>query len=293
MISVIITTRNRKTLLKRAIDSVLSQTWRDLECIVVDDASTDGTQNSVKTFDDKRIRYFYIPVTKSKGGNYARNFGITMARGEYIAFLDDDDRWSEDKLKYQKKLLDNQPEVGMVYCQMIKEYVQEGVRRKIVPDMSCRGDCSKKVFIHIPCTTSTMMVRKNVLAEVGGFDENISFWQEYDLCIRICQKYKIDFIKKYLVIFRCDSGDSQRLTNKFYEWIEAVKYQNHKYAEEIKALPAGMKLARKKMIYEDAALRCRNSGNRRGQRYYLGKIYQVSQSKEDFWNWMFNDATLL
>lgn len=72
------------------------------------------------------------------------------------------------------------------------------------------------------------MVRREILFEVGLFDENMKFWQEYDLCIRICQVTKIDYVKRYLATICDDHGDKHRLTNKLYEWMDTVKYQNKK-----------------------------------------------------------------
>ena len=92
MVSAIVTTHNRRKLVKKAIDSVLSQTYKQIECIVVDDAGTDDTSVFLKEYIEKGlIQYIYIPREKSKGGNHARNQGIKASKGEYIAFLDDDD----------------------------------------------------------------------------------------------------------------------------------------------------------------------------------------------------------
>ena len=103
IVSVVITTKNRKDLLLRAINSVRNQTYKEIEIIVVDDASTDGTREICENMDD--LVYVYIPLNESKGGNYARNLGIKTANGEYIAFLDDDDYWEVSKIQKQTLLL--------------------------------------------------------------------------------------------------------------------------------------------------------------------------------------------
>lgn len=90
LVSAIITTHNRLSLLKRAVESALSQTYKNIEVIVVDDASTDGTPEYCN---ELPLRYIYIPKEESRGGNHARNLGILAAKGEYVAFLDDDDYW--------------------------------------------------------------------------------------------------------------------------------------------------------------------------------------------------------
>jgi len=116
-VSVIISTYNRAHLIGRAIQSVLNQTYQDFEVIVVDDGSTDNTEEIVKSFNDPRIRY--IRHEKNKGAAAARNTGIKAARGKYIAFQDSDDEWLPEKLEKQMKVFENAPpEAGVVYTDM-------------------------------------------------------------------------------------------------------------------------------------------------------------------------------
>ena len=106
-VSVIIPTYNRAHLVGRAIRSVLNQTYQDFEIIVVDDGSTDNTEEVVKSFNDPRIRY--IRHEKNRGGSAACNTGIRAARGEYIAFQDSDDEWLPEKLEKQMQVFENTP----------------------------------------------------------------------------------------------------------------------------------------------------------------------------------------
>lgn len=113
-VSVILPTYNRAHLLERAIQSVLDQTYPDFEIIVVDDASIDNTVNIIKGIINERIRY--IRHEKNKGAAAARNTGIKLAKGKYIAFQDSDDEWLRDKLEKQIKIFETvSPEVGVVY----------------------------------------------------------------------------------------------------------------------------------------------------------------------------------
>lgn len=98
-VSVIIAAYNRAHLIGRALRTVLEQTYNDFEVIIVDDASTDNTENVIKSFDDARIKY--IRHDKNKGAAAAWNTGIRASKGEYIAFQDSDDEWAEDKLEKQ------------------------------------------------------------------------------------------------------------------------------------------------------------------------------------------------
>ena len=113
-VSVIVPTHNRADYLSAAIESVLEQTFQDFELLVVDDASTDTTAALVSSFSDSRIKF--IRLDMNRGGSAARNQGILSSRCDYIAFLDDDDAWTPEKLELQVELLDRAPaEVGAVY----------------------------------------------------------------------------------------------------------------------------------------------------------------------------------
>ena len=115
LISVVIPTYNRKTLLMRAVDSVLKQTYSNLEVWIIDDGSTDGTEKAVEAYQDKRVHY--ARMTKNSGPSAARNEGIRRANGEIIAFLDSDDIWHSNKLEKQvKKINDN---CQAVFCKYL------------------------------------------------------------------------------------------------------------------------------------------------------------------------------
>ena len=113
LVSAVIITHNRKDLVMRAIESVLTQTYTNIECIVVDDASTDGTVELLSSSED--INYIYIPKSESRGGNHARNVGIAASHGVYVAFLDDDDYWLPTKIEKQLEQK-KKKKCGVVYC---------------------------------------------------------------------------------------------------------------------------------------------------------------------------------
>jgi len=204
-VTAIITTHNRSSILANAIESVLVQTFRNFELLVIDDASIDDTEEIVKTFVDERIKYIKISPEESKGGNYARNIGIKEARGEYIAFLDDDDEWLPIKLEKQLEVFNKDEKIGFVYTGL--EYVlYEGkAHTKLVPKAWGRGDLSRRILIsYINSNTSSFMVKKDKLIEAGLFDINMPALQDYDMCIRLCQICSVDFTKEVLTkyIFR-------------------------------------------------------------------------------------------
>ena len=228
LVSAIITTHNRPKLLERAIMSVLNQTYTEIECIVVDDASSDDTKTICNSYP---IRYIRIPQDKSRGGNHARNIGIKASNGVYCAFLDDDDYWLPEKVKKQVDSIESN-ECEMVTCFRDYEYILQDGSKKIVHTdgfPTINGDMSKKILYQIYTTTSLMFVKKQALLEVGLFDENLKFWQEYELTIRLAQRAPFYCIDESLAVYRIDVSDKNRLTNKYEEWKEAVRYVRDKH----------------------------------------------------------------
>ena len=124
-ISVILPTYNRGSLIKRAIKSVLQQTFANFELIVIDDCSIDCTEQEIKSISDKRIQYICHNI--NKGGSAARNTGLDYAKGKYISFLDDDDEYPDDRLYNLIAALENKQDCGYVFSQMLLK-TREGTR---------------------------------------------------------------------------------------------------------------------------------------------------------------------
>jgi len=201
-VSVIVLTYNRAHMITEAIDSVLNQTFKDFELIIVDNYSSDNTESVVKSYVDKRIRYFKNQNNGLIGIN--RNYGIKKSQGEYVAFLDDDDLWLPEKLKRQVELLDSNREVGLIYSD---SYVINGngdfrENTLFYGRKTIRGDAFSELlqFNFIPMLT--VIVRRAVLDKVGGFSLRYKISQDYDLWLRIAECYPIDFIKQPLAKYR-------------------------------------------------------------------------------------------
>ncbi|MGH2317096.1 glycosyltransferase family 2 protein [Planococcus sp. SE5232] len=209
-VSVIIPTYNRSELLKKAVESLKNQSHQNFEIIIIDDFSTDDTATVVKEMEDDRIIYLKHDI--NKGGSEARNTGIKRATGNFIGFLDSDDQWLPQKLEKQLGRFEEQPDVGVVYTgvQVVNENNQP--TRKIVPEY--RGDILPKLF-ESNCidTTSSVLVRKEVLDQVQGFDAGLPSCQDWDLYIRLAQVTKFDFVKDNMVLFYHHSGE-RITTNK-------------------------------------------------------------------------------
>lgn len=258
LVTAIITTHNRQELLKRAVESVFLQTYPNIELIVVDDASTDGTDEYCSVLP---LQYIHISKQESKGGNYACNLGIKIAKGEYIAFLDDDDYWLPTKIEKQVALIENK-DCELVYCGRIFENV-DNKRNSItyetfLPDRKWSGDLSQLILTQICTTTSAILVKKDALIDVGLFDECLCFWQEYDLTIRLAQRKPFYFCDEPLLVYRnCSSG---RLSNNYDAWLEAVSYVYNKYADLYCQLNPVQRLKVRLYFWRDAAGRCRAAG---------------------------------
>lgn len=258
LVTAIITTHNRLNLLKRAIDSVFAQTYNNIELIVVDDASTDGTS---KYCVQQPLQYIFISKEESKGGNYARNLGIRAAKGKYVAFLDDDDYWLPTKIEKQVALIESK-DCELVHCGRKLEIVKgdKVIYRDLLPNPLDYGDMHKKILLTICTTTTNILAKRDALFEVGLFDENLRFWQEYELTIRLAQRKPFYFVNEVLSVYRINTSDKHRLTNKYEEWKDAVKYIHKKHAELYAKLNSIEKFRVYLMTMEDAIQRSKAAG---------------------------------
>jgi len=199
MVSVIIPTYNRAEFLRSAIESALKQTFTDIEIIVSDDRSTDHTRSVARCFNDSRVRY--IENTGKKGPSAARNAAIMVSKGKYIAFLDDDDEWLPEKLEWQIEVLEkNRPNVCGIYSNLIaidklsgKTFFEDPRTEKL------KGNLLYVLGVCNPVKTTTLIVRKSCLDEIGMFDETISYMEDWDLLIRLSEKWDFEYISKPLV----------------------------------------------------------------------------------------------
>ncbi|AEC51970.1 glycosyl transferase [Pyrococcus sp. NA2] len=193
-VSVIIPTHNRAKLLKRAIISVLNQTFEDFEIIVVDDASSDNTPKIIESIKDSRIRY--IRLEKNSGAPTARNIGIKKARGKFIALLDDDDEWLPRKLEVQvKKFNELEKKFGIVYGGFYYVSQQnEKIIGKRLPRFrgNVYGELLKENFIGSP----TVLIRRECFKKAGLFDPNLPSSQDWDMWVRIARYYYFDYVNE-------------------------------------------------------------------------------------------------
>ena len=240
LVSVIIPTFNRKQLVCNAVASVLAQTYRNIECIVVDDHSTDNTLESLTELSKQDSRLRLISHLENRHLSAARNTGIEASFGELIAFLDDDDIWLPEKLEKQVKLLlSTPPEVGFVYCWFDKYRDSKivGTRRP-----KLKGYIFDDLLVSQPLGNgSTLLVRREVIDKIGGFDENLKRGIDGDFIRRVGQYYEIEVVPEVLVHYFIDHGGSARITSSDYQGIlndiHCNKINLEKFASEFEKRP--------------------------------------------------------
>jgi len=205
MITVIIPTYNRSVLLVEAVESVLCQQVDGVEVIVVDDGSDDDTRQRLGPF-LPRIRYLY---QEHAGVSAARNAGIRLARGEWLAFLDSDDLWLPQKLSRQMEYLKRHP--GFLICQTEEVWMRSG--RRWNPKRHHQkpsGHCFEALLERCLVSPSAVMLHRDLVREVGNFDESLPACEDYDLWLRIGWRYPIGLLPVPLVIKR--GGHSDQLS---------------------------------------------------------------------------------
>ena len=217
-VSVIIPTFNRLSLISRAIDSVLKQTFKPFEIIVVDDGSSDNTSTFIKN------NYKSVKLIKQKnlGVSKARNVGIKNSSGDWIALLDSDDEWEKNKLEVQIKSLTEYDYYSV--CHTNEIWIRNGTRvNQKKRHQKYGGHIFDKCLDICRISPSSIIFQKNIINEVGWFDENLSICEDYDLWLRITANFKILFIDKPLVIKY--GGHSDQLS-KSVNGIEAYRIKS-------------------------------------------------------------------
>lgn len=205
-ISVIIPAFNAENYITDALESVFKQTLRVDEIIVVDDGSTDKTVEVVERSSESSNREVKIISQDNFGAAKARNAGIKIAQGEWIAFLDADDLWRADKLKLQFDRLNVEPEAKMVFSDMSHQVAGKVVFNSYLHEKKysflSEGQIYSNLLHENFVFTPTVVVQKSILDELGGFDEKLQIAEDYDLWLRIANKNEILFVDEPLVVRR-------------------------------------------------------------------------------------------
>ena len=261
-VSVIIPTYNRADLLRKSIESVQNQTYEEWEIIIVDDCSTDGTEQVVKEFGDFRIRY--IRNEKNLGAGASRNRGGELARYEYIAFQDSDDVWRCGKLEKQMQYMMNHSEYDMVYCSFLKHYSNGG--SLVVPNNQIgerEGDMYATLLVNNVIGTPTVLIRRNVFLECGGFDTELKAIEDWDLAVRVARNSQIGFVSEILVDAYETQGSISHDGAAYYKARCKMLAQNGAYLQEVG-------------LFDDLVINMFNDAEKRGVLDSVKKIFMLS-----------------
>ncbi len=255
-VSIILPTYNCAKYVGAAVESVLNQTYRNFELIIVDDGSTDDTDEALAQYisNNNKIRYI---KQENKGHAGARNTGMAAATGDYIAFIDSDDKWMPEKLDEQVWVLQEDPEVGLVHCNVYGFGENQEVRvRGSQLTQEQLNDYSGYIFDNlysrkIIITTTTVMIRKKCIDAVGMFDENLTRYgsEDRELFLRILRNYKAKYVNKPLAMYR-NRSDSEG--QNYGNMIKGQKYVYEKITK-LYGLPLSAKRAVMSKIYQEWA----------------------------------------
>lgn len=232
LVSAIITTCKRPAyIVERAIKSVLSQTYNNIECIVIDDSPSTyeergNVANLAKMYD---IRY--IPLEKNQGACIARNRGIKESRGEYVAFLDDDDEWLPQKIEKQLDIFSK--DVGLVYCG--RKTIYDVEQMEVIQHVKfLKGHIFDELILdNFIGSTSFPLIRKSCLLDIGGFDEKQKAAQDYDVWLRIALYMKVNYVKDVLAIYHVH--ELGQITSNYSNKVSGLERLNNKYKEYLKS----------------------------------------------------------
>jgi glycosyltransferase involved in cell wall biosynthesis len=234
LISVVIPTYNSEKSISYCLNSVLSQTYNNLEVIIVDDCSTDNTVTLINRHPDPRVRC--IVLEKNSGAQAARNKGIIEAKADWIAFQDSDDEWIPDKLEKQVAALANvhyDPWV-IIYANVFLYDIVRG-RKRIWHLPVIKGDNQYATLLQSPAPLfQTLLVSKIALEKINFLDENVPSFQEWDTSIRLAKYCKFIHIEEPLMIYHV--GDHYAISGNHVRHVEGWHYIINKFENDIKEL---------------------------------------------------------
>jgi glycosyltransferase involved in cell wall biosynthesis len=203
-VSIVMAAKNYARFLPQAVESVRAQTYADWELLIIDDGSSDQTPGVVQPFlADSRIRYLR---SDRLGQSRAKNLGIDLSGGEFVAFLDADDAWMPAKIEKQLAVFRSHPQTGVVFSR--RTIIDEAGRRlPSVPATFPRGRVLPHMYIQNFVCFSSVIVRREVFSRVGRFDPEWDLAIDYDLWLRVARHYSFDFVDEEFVLYRTGHGN--------------------------------------------------------------------------------------
>ncbi|MEX1013807.1 MAG: glycosyltransferase, partial [Candidatus Paceibacterota bacterium] len=212
-------------LLKEAIDSVLNQTYQNFEVLIVDDYSSDNTEKVVRSYKDTRVKYFLNK--RSKGAQGARNTGLSVAKGEWVALLDSDDVWLPAKLEKQVEYLKNAGKaIGLSTGKADYDFESQRILKPQIPQKS-NYTTEDLIYKNYLGGFSTFLFKKEKALEIGGFDESFSALQDRDFYVSLSTKGELHILKEVLAYIRINNNDRITLNFNFKLSGSENFYQKH------------------------------------------------------------------
>lgn len=227
MVSVILTTYNRAHLVAESIYSVLNQTYSNLELLIADDGSTDDTEDLIHTIPDPRIRYFKMPHTGKTA--ILKNFAIRQAKGNYIAFIDSDDWWYENKLEKQIQLLTKYPGIGFSITDAVTFKEGSVLSHRTYSrnqSIECANIFNRLQENRFVVYNPTLVLRRQCLDKTGWFDEDMPYGSDYHFNMRLAYYYEAGIIYESLLWRRMhDANESSQIPVENYEgYVQTFEY---------------------------------------------------------------------
>ena len=283
LVSVVIPTYNSGHFIREAVDSVLAQTYRNVELIVVDDGSTDNTAEALGAYGD-RLR---VIRQENAGPSAARNRGIREAAGDLIAFLDADDLWHPQKLEVQLRVCLENPDAGMISC-LTLPYAHAAALKQEVP---AKFEVSEvrlfDLLLGRPIQTPAALIRKKILAAVGGFDEGLRMAEDWHLWLRVAQHTRILLLGVPMVLIREHAGNVSRDADRMRA--DGLRVLRMIFRDpNFGAIPGSVRRrARSKLYLESGAMHVMNGKRGAGLRDLLASVclcpFGTSQARRRTW----------
>jgi glycosyltransferase involved in cell wall biosynthesis len=218
-VSVIIPAYNAERTIVPAVRSVLAQTWSDLEVLVINDESSDGTLARLATFSDERLR---VLTCRKQGVAAARNHGIDLARGEFISFLDADDLWTARKIETELQALLGRPDAGAAYSWTAFVDEQGEFLFAKDPQLAERDVYPELLVNFFLASGSNLLVRRRCVETVGTFDADCQPVEDWEYCLRIARHCRFVLVPRYQIFYRFGIGSASTDVERYEERIRAV-----------------------------------------------------------------------
>lgn len=226
LVTVVVPCYNHDKYVKETIESIVNQTYKNIELIVIDDGSSDNSVQVIQELADKyKFTFIYRP---NKGLSATLNEAIKLSKGKYFAGCASDDIYMLDKIEKQVEFMEQNPQYGMCYGK-ITQFEESGLKAKKLPVIGKSGWIFKDLLYGCLIATPSTFIKKIVLDDVGEYDEKL--WiEDWDMWLRIAQKYQIGFINEYFTYYR---RHDTNISKQIFKMYEAEKQLLEKYKEHV------------------------------------------------------------